>query len=435
MASRSRDLCLSLLARHLRLGAPENESGLKAASDERVPRAVKRALFPVDVGEGLAEEEVVSCVVEALLYHDARGPLPLLRKALLVARESPIAKQCVARCSHVIQALPAYCLGPFMDAQDIPIAHLKELAASRRAKVSTPLKKATLGSTGSDPGLRVGPRVYTEREVIRDALTQLLEGAADALELTTERVLSHLEHPANFAWTAKTVLEFYLRSSFNVTEYESLMVSSSSQIKGRSEGEVALWLTMCKRLGQHCTPMWLALLSVTVERLVESLIALDTSNVESSFLCAAFLARFLAFCSFEVFDKVAVPPHDVLETLLRCNVAASFKFLFVVFVTASYLECVSQKVHGSSLHIEQLHRFMTWVRGRPIARPSDLFACQRAAPFTLPTDHQQPDTMADRYTHLRLEFDENSDDLVCQPMFVMAFFRDAIANRASSGEL
>ncbi len=159
---------------------------------------------------------------------------------------------------------------------------------------------------GSDPAMRLGSKTYSDRETIRDALSSIHEDGHVVFDIALEKVVSHLDNPANYAWTAATVTDFYMRSCFNVKGYEDHLLrvpSAGEAVTHNTDGgdeEQALWLSLCRALALRHTPLWLALLNGAVDRLVQLLIALDDeTNAVSSFLSARYLARMLAYCSFE----------------------------------------------------------------------------------------------------------------------------------------
>ncbi len=151
--------------------------------------------------------------------------------------------------------------------------------------------------------MRLGPKTYSDREAIRDALSSIHEDGRVAFDMAVEKVVSHLDNPANFAWTAATVTDFYLRSCFDVKGYEDQLLRAATQDDGtatRGEPEQTVWLSLCRALALRHTPLWLALLNGAVDRLLQLVIALDDeTNATPTFLSARYLAHLLAYCSFE----------------------------------------------------------------------------------------------------------------------------------------
>lgn len=177
------------------------------------------------------------------------------------------------------------------------------LEADPRA-AGTPHRKAHLGSTGSDPLMRLGPKIYSDREVIRDQLTNLcehgrlvLEVVRDAgffnlchhlilIQMALERIVSHMSSAANYGWACSTLLDHFVRSCFDIRRYEDslLLTPTRSQPASSSDVEVELWLELVKRLALEIPALWVAMCNCAVARVRETLISLDESNAVSSFL-------------------------------------------------------------------------------------------------------------------------------------------------------
>lgn len=425
----------SALQRHL-FGVVEDSSSSSTVS---VGKGARKQLFAVDES---SDEHLCDLIVFAMEQCDVDGPLRGLRRITWMASNcegNDLAVAVLKRCQHLVDGLPVWCRDAFLAGRSMTGDEIRAVSsATSSMRWSTPLKKANLGSTGSDPDLRVGPRIYTEREVIRDLLTRILEGQdVDAFEASLAKIFSHLENPSNYAWTAKTVLEFYLRSCFRVNEYESRILAdggssnSSSGSGEKSELEIAMWLSICKRLSEFNPRIWLAFVDVVVERIVECLITLDMNNAASSFLCTEFLARLLACVCFDVFPNVSWPPHSLLDTLMGCKSAPAMKLLFSTFVLTRYLKNIREEVRRHNPHCLGLVRFLVHMKRAPVTCTTQLFVSQITATFACFEDeaslnnnnnNSNSNTGTTTFEHIQVAFDSTTDRIVAHPQFVSCFY-------------
>lgn len=429
---------LSALQRHL-FGVEDSSSSTYAAT----VKGARKQLFTSHSDGQNSDEELCDLILFAMEQCDVYGPLRGLRRITWMCSNcegSDLVTALLRKSQHLLDALPIWCRKAFIDGRSMTVDEIRAISeATSSMRWSTPLKKANLGSTGSDPDLRVGPRIYTEREVIRDSLTRILEGQdVDAFEASLTKIFSHLENPSNYAWTAKTVLEFYLRSCFRVNEYESRILagrgsdsnrSSTSGSSDKSELEIAMWLAICKRLSEFNPRIWLAFVDVVVERIVECLITLDMNNAASSFLCTEFLARLLACVCFDVFPNVSWPPHSLLDTLMGCKSAPAMKLLFSTFVLTRYLKNIREEVRRHNPHCLGLVRFLVHMKRTPVTCTTQLFVSQITAPFACFEDEasssngsSSTSSSSTPFEHVQVSFDSTTDRIVTHPQFVACFY-------------
>ena len=186
------------------LSFDDDISDINDDSQSHYDNDVCRRLFE----EGSEDEsvETVSLISSAILKHK-RGPLYPLR-SILKSQDSLIKEKVLRNLNFVIHCLPDYCQDAFLAGHVLKVSDFCDVSSIDDSR--TPHKRAALGSHGSDPHMRLGPKIYSDRELIRDQISNILTNGKLVFEISIEKIFCHLNE-ANFEWIAKTILECYMR--------------------------------------------------------------------------------------------------------------------------------------------------------------------------------------------------------------------------------